>query len=139
MVRSKVSKYLKRPDGCVLALPASDLEVPGSNHAGGGFQLMTVRRFISQSLSSSSFPSSRYDLNNVERDKTTPHYHYYYVQIFRVNKVILINYLIADSCKFEQVHFTTCCRGLPVDQSTDSTGESIAFECKMVLNRNLRL
>ena len=31
-----------------LALPTSDHEVQGSNPAGGGFQLITARRFIAQ-------------------------------------------------------------------------------------------
>ena len=45
-----------------LMLPTLDHEVQGSNLVGGGIQLMTVQCFIAQSL------SSRYDLNNVERD-----------------------------------------------------------------------
>ena len=38
-----------------LVLPASDYDILGSNPTGGGIQLMTVRCFIAQSLSLSSF------------------------------------------------------------------------------------
>ena len=38
-----------------LAVPTSDQEDLGSNPAGGGIQLMTVRHFIALSLSLSSF------------------------------------------------------------------------------------
>ena len=50
------------------ALPTSDDEVPGSNLAEDGIQLMTVRRFTAQNLSLSPFCLSQYDFNNVERD-----------------------------------------------------------------------
>ena len=47
-------------------LKTLDQEIPGSNPAGGGIQLMTVRRFIAESFIISRL-SSRYDIN-VERN-----------------------------------------------------------------------
>ena len=38
-----------------LALPISDNEVLGSNPAGGGIQLITVRRIVAQNLTLSQF------------------------------------------------------------------------------------
>ena len=45
-----------------LELPISAHRVLGSGPAGGGIKLMTVGIFLT------TFPSSRYDLNSVERD-----------------------------------------------------------------------
>ena len=42
---------MKRPGGRVVSAPASDQEVLGSNPAGGGIQLLIVRRVIVQRLS----------------------------------------------------------------------------------------
>ena len=56
---------MKRPGGRVVSAPASDQEVLGSNPAGGGIQLLIVRRVIVQRLSLLSFQSSLYGLYNV--------------------------------------------------------------------------
>ena len=50
-----------------VALLTPDIEVPGSSPTRGGFQLITVRRFIAQSFIIT-FTSSLYGLNNTERD-----------------------------------------------------------------------
>ena len=50
-----------------LTLPTSNHEVPGSNSAGGGIPLMTTAPHCTEP-SIAILPSSRYDLNNVERD-----------------------------------------------------------------------
>ena len=48
-----------------LALPTPDHEIPGSNPTRGGIKPMSIRHFTAHIIT---FPSSRYDLDNVERD-----------------------------------------------------------------------